>query len=677
MTLSPSPPPCQPRPVTTVPRTYLELARREAGKPDRVAGLTVEQTAAANARLAALLKPVVVEAAREGRALRASDLKTLDQTPAGRGLTLDDVLDFLLSPAGASVQQVLEQVVQPARHIPLIAGLDDEPDPEPWSTPPKDSFEAHLRAARKADPIGLHGQRLLGAAVTSFAEATGANGRIDEGQVKAQGPVASALYVHIANKTAGRSQPNPVPGQKLAGLADDVVARIGRGVDVAPIRGRMKAFDAVVAQLIGDTKPLAGVKVVAIQHLLPTFAGVLDALEQAGVARQDMRLIGKSYSTVDEMYAWTVGQGYDVHKDSIGGNAASVEERLIEAAKDTLEELFDGVDPKTSTQRFLLADDGGKLLYALHKHFPQYAHLCSGFEQTARGIQVLDTMQAEGLPVQCPVVNMAKSALKNDSEIPLIGENIVFDSLRYLDELKLPAPKTATVLGFGPVGAQTAKALLARGIDVVVFDPDPQRQAAATAMGCTVLPREEAMGRGDLVVGCTGRGALDVVDEHALLKDGAVLVNGASGNHELGTDGFGRRGRWFMEMHFEPEKLQVRRGRLSCHFGGKPLELGSGDLGSASMHRVLRARDTGKEVLVLRSGHVVNLGRDLPPEFIQVTRALVLASMLQSTTEKTAGIVDVDQKLQDLITKAMDEDLTPRGLSFERPDFTKLAPWDL
>lgn len=665
------------------PRTLVELARAEAAKPRVIAGLSVEETAKIEAEWNAKMGPVLVEAAREQRKIRVEDLKVLDAKADGKGVALDDVLDFLLSPAGAPLQQLLAQVSKPDHAIPLLPGLDDEPDPPPWDSPPEDTFEAHLREARLADPSGLKPHTLLRSAVKAFAEATGKDGRVDEALVKKQGPMASALYTLIAQKTGGKSLPNPMPGQKLVGLDDGVVARVGRGVDVGPIRSRMKAFDAVVDQLLQGQQPLKGMKVVAIQHLLPTLSGVLDALEQGGVDRKDMRLIGKSYSTVDEMYAYLNGQGYDVHRDSIGGNAGSVEARLVEAAKDTLTELFAGVPVPAKgaavKPQFLLADDGGKLLYALHKYFPQYAPLCAGFEQTARGIQVLEKMEKEeGIPVQCPVVNMAKSALKNDSEIPLIGENIVFDSFRYLDELKLPKPKTATVLGYGPVGEQVAKALRARNIDVVVYDPDPTKQAAIVKAGCSVAAsKDDALGKGDLVVGCTGRGALDVVDDHAKLKNGAVLVNGASGNHELGTQSFGQQGRWFMEMAFEPQKLVVRNGGVSCLFGGQRLDLGTGDLGSASMHRVMRAKDTGKEVLILRSGHVVNLGRDLPPEFIQVTRALVFASLLQSTKEQKPGVVDVDAQTQKLISTAVNADLQKHGLSFERPDFTRLASWDL
>jgi len=665
--------------VPTSRPTLIDRARAEAGKPFRIGNLSAAETEKVRVAFEARMKPMLLDAARERRALREADLVSLKGLPDGDGLTLDDVLDFLLSPQGAHLQQALERVSAPDRTIPLLPGLDDGPTLSPWNRPAPDTFVANLREARTADPSGLSQKNLLVTAAQSFAEATGKNGRIDVGALATQGKTASALYTFIAEKTGQTPQKNPVAGQKLVGLNHQTVVRLGRGVDITPIRSRMKAFDAVVDALVpAGQKPLQGVKVVAIQHLMPTLAGVLDALEHAGVARDDMRLIGKSYSTVDEMYAWLNARGYHVDEGSIGGDAGSVEERLIEASKTVLDEVFEGVDPQTSKQRFLLADDGGKLLYTLHKFFPEYAHLCSGFEQTARGIQVLEKMQAEGTPVLCPVVNMAKSELKANTEIPLIGENVVFDSLQYIDEMQLPKPKTATVLGYGPVGEQVARALMARGIDVAVFDPDPTRQERARSAGCATPPRDVALGHGDLVIGCTGRGALDVVDDHGLLKDGAVLVNGASGNHELGTQHFGKPGRWFLESAFEADRLTVRGGLMSANFQGQRVTLGSGDaLGSASMHRIMRAKDTGKEVMVLRSGHVVNLGRDLPPEFIQVTRALVFGSLLQSATEQQAGIVDVDAKLQSLIGTEVDKDLAALSQSVAAPDFTRLASWDL
>ncbi len=678
-------------PQTPGGSTLLERAhalREEARQPRTIGDLTPEQTAKLDAELSARMRPRLIAAAREQRALNASDLKALDGVDNGDGLVLDDILEFLLSPAGAPLQAVLAQKLEPAtRPDPFGFDSDDNTMSQAtWTAPPRDSFEQGLRAVIGKSAFHSGPALMTNAVVAGFAALTGKNGVVDEAAVHQTGSFASGLYLRIAQGLGDQALNNRAPGdplqgrtgrgQKLVGLDDATVARVGRGFDLDPILERMPAFHAVTDALIGDRQPLKGVKVVCIQHFMPTFGGVLQALEQAGVERGDMRLIGKSYSTVDEMYAWLVGQGYAVDKGSIGGSASSVEEKLVEAARGALEELFDGVDPTTSPQRFLLADDGGKLLYALHKYFPQYAPLCAGFEQTARGIQVLDKMVADGQPVLCPVINMAHSQLKNDSEIPLIGENVVFDSFAYLDELQLPKPKTATVLGYGPVGEQVARALKARGVDVVVYDPDPARQARAAAAGHSVQPRDVAIGASDLVVGCTGRGALSL-DDYPQLKNGAVLVNGASGNHEMGMEEFGQAGRWFREMAFEPERMMVRNGEVSALFGGRRVTLGTGDLGASSQHRILKDKRTGKEALVLRSGHVVNLGRDLPPEFIQITRALVLASLLQASQTKQPGVVDVDAGVQSTIRAAVDADLLRQGLSWQRPDFTTLRSWDL
>ena len=130
-------------------------------------------------------------------------------------------------------------------------------------------------------------------------------------------------------------------------------------------------------------------------------------------------------------------------------------------------------------------------------------------------------------------------------------------------------------------------------------------------------------------------------------------------------------------MAFEPDRFALKNGAASAMFQGKTVALGTGDLGSPSIHRVLKDKKTNNEVLVLRSGHVVNLGKDLPPEFIQVTRALVFASIVQSAGEIDAGIVDVDAGIQAMIARHVNDDLARLGLSMKDPDFTGLSSWDM
>jgi S-adenosylhomocysteine hydrolase len=647
------------------PRTLRQMADDEAKAPDP---LTPEQKAAFEQKWL----PSHLALLKEELAKHRADLQDLDKKAPGDGMTLDDVVDFLRTPQGTAIARKLEKQLAPDE-----TSLGEDPK---WKNAPRDHFEETVRKElAAADPMGfgLDPNVIVRALAKGFAEVTGRDGRIDEKALHAEAPgTGGKIYDYVTDVTHRAPLPNNAPGTKLLGLDDATVARVGRGIDLQPILDRMPGFDAVAAKLLDGKQPFKDVKVVCVQHLLPTFAGVLNELEKGGAKKEDVHLIGKSYSTVDDMYAWTVGQGYDVDPQSIGGNADSVEEHLVEAARQKLTELFDGVDPKTSTQRFVLADDGGNLLYTLNKFFPQYAHLCVGFEQTARGIQVLQQMQKDGTPVLCPIINMAKSDLKAATEIPLIGENVVFDALQDLDEMKLPQPKTATVLGFGAVGQQTVKALQRRGIDVVVYDPSPEAQAAARAAGLKVASQQDALGAGDIVFGVTGHGAM-TLDDYKYLKDGAVLVNGASGNHELGTEAFGTKGRWFREMAYEPDKLMVSDTGVSAMFQGRRVELGQGDLGSPSQHRIVKDHETGKEALVLRSGHVVNLGSDLPPEWIQVTRSLVFGSMVQALNTKDPGIVDVDPKIQQLIRDTVESDLKSKGLSLEHPDFRKVASWDV
>ena len=153
----------------------MERAKLLRSEPHSIAGLSPEETKKAEAKWLERMKPILVQATRERRAIAESDLQALNASGDGDGVTLDDVLDFLLSPAVAPLQGMLESAVAPDNAIPILPGLDDTPDPPPYLTPPKDSFEAHLREARVGDAFGLSSQHMLRAAVKGFAELTGKN----------------------------------------------------------------------------------------------------------------------------------------------------------------------------------------------------------------------------------------------------------------------------------------------------------------------------------------------------------------------------------------------------------------------------------------------------------------------------------------------------------------------
>jgi hypothetical protein len=360
---------------------------------------------------------------------------------------------------------------------------------------------------------------------------------------------------------------------------------------------------------------------------------------------------------------------------------ADAEVAVKAMAREELARMFHGLSPKEIAQRkFLLLDDGGKLIKALHEFYPQYAKSCVCVEQTTRGIQVLDEMKAAGTPVLCPVVNMAQCELKRVVESPLIAESIAWHTDKYVRALgladRLPAPgrepqPTAVVVGFGATGAALAEALRRRGYAVVVTDTDADKLRAARDAGFAAADKADALGRADFLFGATGRGSLSE-KEWALVKSGAILANGASGTHELGlVDGSpGAKDR---------EKRTDAHGTITTTFGGRAMTLGSDVDDDRLRHRVVRARDAAgaeRELLLLRGGAVVNMEHDLPPEYRQIIVAMLLASCFQALRETEPGPHDLDLQVQQFLRARFEKALAAEGLSLTHPDLDAVrGPW--
>lgn len=454
--------------------------------------------------------------------------------------------------------------------------------------------------------------------------------------------------------------------------------KLGRSAKRQTHVDRMPAL-STLADRFGGPKALDGFRMTSIQHLFPSTLGLYDVLDQSGLDRALLGVGGKDYSSNPKTVTRMQADGYDVHwraEPRAYAVAQSAEKEAAEMAKDQLARLFSDVTPEELNEvnpprRFLLLDDGGKLIRALHQHFPLYAKLAVAIEQTDRGIQLIEDMQKAGQELLVPVVNMARSEAKKEAEGPIIGESVAFHAdieMQSLGPNFKIEPKVATILGYGAVGRATAHALQRRGYSVVVHDPHPAAQTAAKADGFEVLDRGAALAKGKLVVGATGRGVLDpsAFDE---LRDGAILVNAASRNHEFGLDAFDEK--TFAES--DPLAKEVA-GQVTSTFGGQSVALGNPSEGSSNLHRVIRTKG-GKEVMALRSGAVINMTLGLPPEYAQLTLGLLLAGTLTAATATTPGLVEIPKAMQDHVVNETKADLATRGLDLDAPDFRTLDPW--
>jgi hypothetical protein len=166
--------------------------------------------------------------------------------------------------------------------------------------------------------------------------------------------------------------------------------------------------------------------------------------------------------------------------------------------------------------------------------------------------------------------------------------------------------------------------------------------------------RETALRNAHLLYGCTGRGAI-TEDDYELLPDGAILANAASGNHELGK--------------FDFVDTTAEHGHARGEFRGKQIDLGEAQ--SPMRHGVARTK-SGKEFLVMRSGYVCNMGRDIPPEIVQLIRGLLLGSVLQAVDETESKLIDVNEDLQAFLIDRINNVLAQYWTSLLTPDFRKL-----
>lgn len=535
------------------------------------------------------------------------------------------------------------------------------------------------------------------AVATALAEASGGGRHVDAARVRSVlGSQAGELTDFIAARSHAGARQSGLPPVELLRVADRLES------DPRSLMSRMPALRELCSML-RPGKPLAGFSFSAVQHLFPTTECLFDAMVRCGLDADHAFLTGKPYSTDDDVQFALQRKGFHVASGGRAGHdgareqdhdalfttplARSLvcrgrvdEEGLRDPSVIELLRLFSVEGADDPGHRFLLLDEGGKLVKALHTTFPEYATRCVAVEQTMRGVQVL-----EDIDLRCPVVNVAESWLKKLYESPMIGESIVHgvdEQLAAMGDHVCVEPKEATVLGFGAVGQAVAQALLRRGYRVRAWDPifdDPvegdARRARAAELGVEMPGRATCLAHGHVVYGCSGRGSLSFSEWDQLPKD-AVLVNAASGHHELMNEALDDPS---FALPPDPEAWSAIHAGTESSWRGQPVQLDPTPLDpndAEREHRVVPG-DDGARRLVIRSGYVANMADDIPPELIQLTRCLLLAAVVQATRESQGGLRPLSDDTQRFIESRVKKGLASVGVDLTAPDFRKLANRDV
>ena len=540
-----------------------------------------------------------------------------------------------------------------------------------------DAYEQSLKAQRYALSPGVP-------LVDALAKVAGDDGVISGDEWKKFGPRFSSLALQIAQKS---QTVKPATGNGaeilLRGAAPATKAALRKTTENLVSLDRMPVLQALVDE-VEQHKPLANHRLFAVQHLFASTSGLFEGLIKAGIQAEGSVVFGKSYSTNHEVKSALEGKGFTVYddyarKDALvdGGKVVGLEAPLLTGLRQALQSAAAARPP----QKVLLLDEGGKLNKMLHDVLPEYAHLCTIVEQTTNGLQNM-----AGTTLLAPAVSVASSQLKREVEGPIIGEDVAAATLDLLGDLdpRLIQGKNVGIVGYGAVGTATAKAFAERGFHVVVTDIRDEAVAAllkgpiTTAAGGSIslAKRDLVLGAG-IVVGCTGTGAM-TLEETRALRDGAILVSAASGDHEfpqVNTKAGKTQGaskdhlpmkEW--EAFFDKAATELalknggtkKTGPIIVDDGGDDFGIRSGTPIAGKGVTMSTAFPTGDgstttipyggrhlsdfvleqgqtRFMILRGGTPINLGRDLPPEAIQLTRSMLFAACIQAVTEQGTG----------------------------------------
>jgi len=583
-------------------------------------------------------------------------------TPPQRPLSIDDALAKLQTREGQAMVGALMEKVRPAiENEQILEPLFDD------SGIPGDQFqkgvvrELHNQFIRPGEAK----QHLPAALSQLLSDIADDQGKIGFQQIaKTLGPAG----VQFFDKLQGIGAP------AVAQPLDDrrALDRLGQNsLDALSSSGgvttpELPVLDTMIRE-IAKPDEFEKFQFLGLQHLFMSTGTLFEGLNKVGVGFEDMRAIGKIYSTNFACAAHLESKGVTVDGVSRRVNGSTPFEKEMAKSIDwQLRQMINELPrppEKNPKPQVLLIDDGAEAIALLHEKYPEYAPYFACVEQTRRGARIIHELEDAG-ELKCAVANVAETWAKLDWESPMIGHSVVLETQAKLDRLEsygVHTGKEAVVMGYGAIGQAVAKSLEERGFVVHVYDPDPEKLSRVPDSMVRHANLDDALPHGQTLVSCVGKKTLGEA-EHDKLPDGAILVNAASADDELGPE--------------ELTPFSARDGGIDedgnawASFQGKPVCLGMSEA-TAHSDWVIR-KPSGKELYLVNKGFVVNMTGDrdaIPPRYIQLTRALLFLGALAANRSDKKGIVDVPMEWQKRLVDEVGQELAKTGEHLLEPNW--------
>jgi len=328
-------------------------------------------------------------------------------------------------------------------------------------------------------------------------------------------------------------------------------------------------------EMYGDTKPLAGAKVMGSLHMTVQTAVLIETLTRLGA---DVRWASCNIFSTQDHAAAAIAVG----PPATGGTPEAPKGTPVFAWKgETLEEYWwctkealtwpDGSGPD------LIVDDGGDATLLVHKaaefeqagtvpefepdndpeewgvtldtirheleaHPGRWTALAEGIkgvsEETTTGVHRLYQMEKEGT-LLFPAINVNDSVTKSKFDNIYGCRHSVVDGLNRATDVMLSA-KTAVVCGYGEVGKGCAQALRGQGARVVVTEIDPICALQAAMEGYQVVRLNDVVSEADIFITTTGNFDIITADHMARMKDKAIVGNIGHFDNEIDMAGLNK-----------------------------------------------------------------------------------------------------------------------------------------
>ena len=271
----------------------------------------------------------------------------------------------------------------------------------------------------------------------------------------------------------------------------------------------------------GDTKPLAGARIVGCLHMTIQTAVLIETLTALGASVRWSSC--NIFSTQDHAAAGIAAAGIPVFAWK-GMN----EEEFWWCIEQTLR----GPDGWTPN---LILDDGGDVTAIMHDKYPEMLADVKGLsEETTTGVHRLWEMAKAGR-LLVPAINVNDSVTKSKFDNLYGCRESLVDGIRRGTDVMM-AGKVAVVAGFGDVGKGSAASLRNAGCRVMVTEIDPICALQAAMEGYEVVTMEDAAPKGDIFVTATGNVDVITLDHMRAMKHRAIVCNIGHFDSEIQID---------------------------------------------------------------------------------------------------------------------------------------------